>query len=155
MGSEMCIRDSLEPVAHARAPWPALERAVARAYREFNLPLDALPWLESVRAASPYDLGLLTEIAEVQTELGLLGEAAASLREALAIQPGRADLERRLGIVLARGGDREARPLLEQALQRDPGDAEVLAHLRHLDGCLLYTSPSPRDGLLSRMPSSA
>ena len=24
-----------------------------------------------------------------------------------------------------------------------------------LDNCLLYTSPSPRDGLLSRMPSSA
>ena len=26
--------------------------------------------------------------------------------------------------------------------------------VRHID-CLLYTSPSPRDGLLSRMPSSA
>ena len=26
------------------------------------------------------------------------------------------------------------------------------AHVAH---CLLYTSPSPRDGLLSRMPSSA
>ena len=25
----------------------------------------------------------------------------------------------------------------------------------HLGACLLYTSPSPRDGLLSRMPSSA
>ena len=25
----------------------------------------------------------------------------------------------------------------------------------HSGGCLLYTSPSPRDGLLSRMPSSA
>ena len=25
----------------------------------------------------------------------------------------------------------------------------------HVDICLLYTSPSPRDGLLSRMPSSA
>ena len=24
-----------------------------------------------------------------------------------------------------------------------------------IPGCLLYTSPSPRDGLLSRMPSSA
>ena len=24
-----------------------------------------------------------------------------------------------------------------------------------VDSCLLYTSPSPRDGLLSRMPSSA
>ena len=28
-------------------------------------------------------------------------------------------------------------------------------NMGHLKGCLLYTSPSPRDGLLSRMPSSA
>ena len=27
--------------------------------------------------------------------------------------------------------------------------------IRHINSCLLYTSPSPRDGLLSRMPSSA
>ena len=26
---------------------------------------------------------------------------------------------------------------------------------KQIDNCLLYTSPSPRDGLLSRMPSSA
>ena len=26
---------------------------------------------------------------------------------------------------------------------------------KRLESCLLYTSPSPRDGLLSRMPSSA
>ena len=25
----------------------------------------------------------------------------------------------------------------------------------HLEACLLYTSPSPRDGRISRMPSSA
>mgnify|MGYP003309749094 CR=1 FL=1 len=33
----------------------------------------------------------------------------------------------------------------------------VVAHLDEGDGsdCLLYTSPSPRDGLLSRMPSSS
>ena len=31
-------------------------------------------------------------------------------------------------------------------------EAELNAWLTH---CLLYTSPSPRDGLLSRMPSSA
>ena len=31
---------------------------------------------------------------------------------------------------------------------RRPPEADMLA-------CLLYTSPSPRDGLLSRMPSSA
>ena len=35
---------------------------------------------------------------------------------------------------------------------------EVLAaasKLKEKNNCLLYTSPSPRDGLLSRMPSSA
>ena len=31
----------------------------------------------------------------------------------------------------------------------------TLPTVAELDACLLYTSPSPRDGLLSRMPSSA
>ena len=34
------------------------------------------------------------------------------------------------------------------------GSAED-ANYRQVTTCLLYTSPSPRDGLLSRMPSSA
>ena len=43
--------------------------------------------------------------------------------------------------------ERAARTLqIEEFLKRKP---------RALSGCLLYTSPSPRDGLLSRMPSSA
>ena len=37
--------------------------------------------------------------------------------------------------------------------------AETFEHINYLIDndkiCLLYTSPSPRDGLLSRMPSSA
>ena len=34
--------------------------------------------------------------------------------------------------------------------------ASLLVDLFHINStCLLYTSPSPRDGLLSRMPSSA
>ena len=32
---------------------------------------------------------------------------------------------------------------------------QVFFILRNKHSCLLYTSPSPRDGLLSRMPSSA
>ena len=35
---------------------------------------------------------------------------------------------------------------------REEDDPETEAFAK---GCLLYTSPSPRDGLLSRMPSSA
>ena len=38
----------------------------------------------------------------------------------------------------------------------DPArEAEQIARLRQLAVCLLYTSPSPRDATLSRMPSSA
>ena len=39
-----------------------------------------------------------------------------------------------------------------------PGCIDTQTHFREpgsTDTCLLYTSPSPRDGLLSRMPSSA
>ena len=36
----------------------------------------------------------------------------------------------------------------------DPEDVRV-SHRGRSRACLLYTSPSPRDGLLSRMPSSA
>ena len=41
---------------------------------------------------------------------------------------------------------------IRATIERDPNRA-----LDPMDtgGCLLYTSPSPRDGLLSRMPSSA
>ena len=35
------------------------------------------------------------------------------------------------------------------------GNDDVLEFVPDYKNCLLYTSPSPRDGLLSRMPSSA
>ena len=34
-------------------------------------------------------------------------------------------------------------------------EIEKIVSEEQLNYCLLYTSPSPRDGLLSRMPSSA
>ena len=41
-------------------------------------------------------------------------------------------------------------------IQKPWDNARVLAVVRtQIEFCLLYTSPSPRDGLLSRMPSSA
>ena len=51
----------------------------------------------------------------------------------------------------------------ELGVKKDATAADIkkayrkLARLNHPDSnpCLLYTSPSPRDGLLSRMPSSA
>src|SRR5680860_1714850 len=44
----------------------------------------------------------------------------------------------------------------EVFLPEAPASAlRFVPHLLTLYTCLLYTSPSPRDGLLSRMPSSA
>ena len=36
-----------------------------------------------------------------------------------------------------------------------PGFKNINQYFKIIKTCLLYTSPSPRDGLLSRMPSSA
>ena len=54
------------------------------------------------------------------------------------------------------GGGAGAVPEPKDVFGFAPGDDYKLAsHEQLLDYCLLYTSPSPRDGLLSRMPSSA
>ena len=48
--------------------------------------------------------------------------------------------------------------LLPDTDERDEGENRrdfLLSVIDQAKGCLLYTSPSPRDGLLSRMPSSA
>ena len=59
---------------------------------------------------------------------------------------------------LQRGNRRGATILFGEALGRlkRPGTPDLGLNLDALcQACLLYTSPSPRDGLLSRMPSSA
>ena len=44
----------------------------------------------------------------------------------------------------------------KKALVETDGDIELaIENMHQTHPCLLYTSPSPRDGLLSRMPSSA
>ena len=47
--------------------------------------------------------------------------------------------------------------MLDDAAEMFDVNLSTLGDLRHnqTHPCLLYTSPSPRDGLLSRMPSSA
>ena len=46
-------------------------------------------------------------------------------------------------------------PLAIEAAQKAGRNNGLLGIFDMFAGCLLYTSPSPRDGLLSRMPSSA
>ena len=63
------------------------------------------------------------------------------------------------GALLQTELDRAVAALADKAVQHKDTLAMGRTHGVHAEpmtmGCLLYTSPSPRDGLLSRMPSSA
>ena len=75
-------------------------------------------------------------------------------------------VEKYSGKIIARSANNvtlEGREMVRVALAEFPdietakncyNSEEYVEARKHLD-CLLYTSPSPRDGLLSRMPSSA
>ena len=56
-----------------------------------------------------------------------------------------------LGHLIDGGRHREVEKDIRDMILRSEGDGSDFLS----KGCLLYTSPSPRDGLLSRMPSSA
>ena len=49
----------------------------------------------------------------------------------------------------------EGKPAEEIVLQYYKEHPDCIFICDEIGNCLLYTSPSPRDGLLSRMPSSA
>ena len=54
-----------------------------------------------------------------------------------------------LAVVLCYGSYYTVHSCLQASL------STIFVDISHLSGCLLYTSPSPRDATLSRMPSSA
>ena len=63
-----------------------------------------------------------------------------------------------LAAVIEREGPERAHYLLEKLVEQARRSGAYIpfsANTAYVNTCLLYTSPSPRDGLLSRMPSSA
>src|SRR5665647_3505879 len=55
-----------------------------------------------------------------------------------------------LTVMLLKRGENLMEKIAKQTLNK-----KLAVDALPIEGCLLYTSPSPRDGLLSRMPSSA
>ena len=112
---------------------------VTQRYTEYSLPAE----LERVRAVDVEKTYGAAAAAEASADGG--GEAAAvadtSLYVALGVEPSASEAE------LKRGYYRKS---LRLHPDKNPDDPDAAARF-----CLLYTSPSPRDGLLSRMPSSA
>ena len=114
------------------------------------------------------DVERLAELLELRLRLLLrgvvgVGEAVGVARERrllvrradlllARLRPQSLDAEQAVQVLALRLLDEELRlvQLLVDAPVLLPRPARAL-----LEACLLYTSPSPRDGLLSRMPSSA
>ena len=163
MGSEMCIRDrsaiwrlklgvatsrrrrraGAAAAAHARAlerptPYTKYLVGVRMSTAGEAMPgLERQRWLDRVAAS-----GIALRLAhgtQVQGEREIVLAAVAQYGKAL--RSAAAELK----------GDRE---VVLAAVAQD-GNALEYAAAELKGDCLLYTSPSPRDGLLSRMPSSA
>jgi hypothetical protein len=119
----------LEPMAEAYGPWPLLERVVARAYQEFDMPEEACAWLERALVSSPFDIELLLEVAEWRARSGDFTGSAGFLEQAHNLQPGRNELRRYLGMMWVRGADPRGIELLTELLVEDPSDEEIARYL--------------------------
>ena len=87
--------------------------------------------------------GNLRNLRLIDAELEITVEASSSERFPVKIQPSKANVIDLMAVI-------------EEKLGIPVKDQKVYYGKTRLShACLLYTSPSPRDGLLSRMPSSA
>ena len=169
MGSEMCIRDSLWSEKWDRTledifdvqdeVSEAIARRVAPSVtgHEQNRLTRKRP--ESLSAWEVYLQGLRCyhERQHTDHEDPGLVQARQHFERAVEMEPSHSDAHAYLGL--------NSMWELIQHITKNPEKTldEIMAHGRKAESlnpenplaCLLYTSPSPRDGLLSRMPSSA
>src|SRR5680860_618095 len=101
----------------------------------------------TARGKSPTTLSLVIPAYNEQERLPALLE---TLRTSASEVVGGAEMELLEALIVDDGSSDASRALLREA-----GEHEGLVEPLFAYSCLLYTSPSPRDGLLSRMPSSA
>lgn len=123
------LLDEIAPIAAGFAPWPTLERAVARADWELADYESAAARLEVAAAGAPYDLALGTWRAEALLRAGRAAAAVQVWDALLQIQPGRPDFARWRAIAMARAGDPGAREALMDALASQPEDPLLRGHL--------------------------
>jgi tetratricopeptide (TPR) repeat protein len=128
----------LESVAQAHGPWPALDRALARALEELLEPAEALTYYDRALATETdqgsYDLMEFVRASDLAIEVGDYARAIDYARRGIAIQP-RKELEMRLCKALRLFGDPAGDELLEK-LRPDLTEEE----LRWLEGS---TGPPP------------
>ena len=122
-----------------------------------------LPDIDALEASLLNTSGTVKLDVRFRTLFTLKGIAALSEEKRLrvidiisrALNDDSALLKHELAYVLGQIKDTRALPRLEQVLSDEKEHAMVRHEAAEAMGCLLYTSPSPRDRQKSRMPSSA
>ena len=117
------------------------------------LPFELPPFAEITdeHFAPAFDRGMAEQLAEVAAIVG--DEAEATFDNTIVPLELSGQLLRRVSYVFFNKTSADSNEVTEE-LQATYA-ARLAAHQDAIWLCLLYTSPSPRDGLLSRMPSSA
>ena len=157
MGSEMCIRDSLSSVVCQNATLELRAAGGRRATATLDGAVDATTYEASADAEGALTLRLGDLYSEDQKDV-LLRLALVALPAPRAAPHAVLEASLSYYAVAAKRFERvEAQLELSRPADAPPEGADgVNVQLdEQRNRCLLYTSPSPRDGLLSRMPSSA
>ena len=116
---------NLEPLAQKWAPWPALERVLARADAESLEFESAKKRLDALREPLARDPGFWIELGNVEEQLEHGPDALAAWRKSLELEPGNLPASRKLAMALVRAGDAQGKELLEKLLKSNPRDAEL------------------------------
>ena len=106
----------------------------------------------SGRGTSKTDDLLNNEVASQRSSRESLEEQVAELFKRVAILQGKIELLQTCIEADTATGEVDQ---FDGACEHDQANAERYQAKAMVDNCLLYTSPSPRDATLSRMPSSA
>ncbi|MBI5363383.1 MAG: hypothetical protein HZA53_09395 [Planctomycetes bacterium] len=117
------MRRYLEPIARRHAPWPALEKALARADLEALEPESAVKRLATVEVLAKTDFDYWNLLGDARKAAKDLRGATEAWRRASELRPGHQLLERKLAVALVRLGDPKGRELVEKLLQANPKDA--------------------------------
>ena len=128
------------------------EYAAQQAQGEKNL-----QGIKNFFAGAPQTGGTAVPTARDPAQRAGQGAATAAPTAPVAVEPPAAPASSFAGQTDEFGGMEQPAPEVVQTATPNPAAAAAKLPTRpgQQTSCLLYTSPSPRDGLLSRMPSSA
>ena len=160
------VRKDAPRPADMTALFPLLDKASGLFVREQYA--EAIPLLEKIRAADPYNLDAALRLASAHSALGHEAQAVNAFRQAEAIAPQSADVRTYLALHYARGKDwQRAAPMLEQIVAESPDrlpPLEALAVIRERQGRIddairmrqkIYTMRAPRPAELTRLGEMA